>query len=90
MTSPVGIPTVFIILKYRKYPKYNTIQGGRAVKKMGFLGSPRRFLILPGDRREERPIFSYLQAVFFTLFPTKFLGSSPENGDFLPLREIFH
>ena len=39
--------------------------GGRAVKKMGFLGSPRRFLILPGDRTEERPVFSYLQAGFF-------------------------
>ena len=42
-----------------------TLQGGRAVKKMGFLGSPRRFLILPGDRTEERPVFSYLQAGFF-------------------------
>ena len=44
----------------------------RAVKKMGFLGSPRRFLILPGDRAEERPVFPYLQAGFFTLFQPKF------------------
>ena len=51
---------------------FTTVQGGRAVKKMGFLGSPRRFLILPGDRTEERPVFSYLQAGFFTLFQPKF------------------
>ena len=62
------------------------------LRKWGFLGSPRRFLILHGDRTEERPVFSYLQAGFFTLFQpnsseillkeygfSAFKGNSPLN-----------
>ena len=53
----------------RSYVLYRVVA---QLRKWGFLGSPRRFLILPGDRTEERPVFSYLQAGFFTLFQPKF------------------